>query len=206
MIDRPFIGRVPHLFRADEAAPFASANCVLMRPCTALPPSNDTVFEGLGRCRAASLVVSTYNFSVSVHFWRGGFLFGKAISRTRMLFTGRKSLPHMASPGARPAIKDGLCPQLVGSPIGSPSPTNSPPGCSLYGSARQRGGELDGHSGATLALESQSDTGDSKRHGYAAKTKHSRTGLGQTKIVARLIARIDARTVARLSRIARAIA
>ena len=38
MIDRPFIGRVPHLFRADEAAPFASANCVLMRPCTALPP------------------------------------------------------------------------------------------------------------------------------------------------------------------------
>lgn len=169
-------------------------------------PSNDTVFEGLGRCRAASLVVSTYNFSVSVHFWRGGFLFGKAISRTRMLFTGRKSLPPRGFAGSPSRNQGRALPAACRFAYRLTLAYEQPTGLFAIRLGPSEGGELDGHSGATLALESQSDTGDSKRHGYAAKTKHSRTGLGQTKIVARLIARIDARTVARLSRIARAIA
>ena len=64
-------------------------------------------------------------------------------------------------------------------------------------------------SGLALALEGQGDAGGSERHGHAAEAEYGGTGLRQTELVARLITSstsVNARAVARLSRIARAIA
>lgn len=47
--------------------------------------------------------------------------------------------PPVSFADSSTAIVDGLCPRLNSSPIGLPAPTNSPPGCSLYGTASERG-------------------------------------------------------------------